>query len=135
MFILTIDWGVIFTNIILFIVGSALTILFSYATAWVNSKIKDEKLRNILSGALNIVTEGVDFVYQTYVQGLKGTDLWDENAMNTANQKALDYIKNNLSSDMIKYLEANGKDIDEWAHEQIEIVLRKAKEKSQNTNN
>lgn len=63
--------------------------------------------------AYRIINEGVIYVYQTYVEGLKGTDLWDENAKQAAQQKAFDYISKNLSSEIVKFLQQNGTVIEE----------------------
>lgn len=48
------------------------------------------------------------YVYQTYVDSLKGTDLWNDAAKETARQKAVQYINKNLSAEAIKFLEQNG---------------------------
>jgi hypothetical protein len=48
------------------------------------------------------------YVYQTYVDGLKGTDLWDDTAKDIAKQKAVDYVNKNLSVEVTKFLEKNG---------------------------
>lgn len=48
--------------------------------------------------------------------------------MKTANEKAVEYIKKNLSADMVKYLQDNGKDITTWIKEQIEIAIKKSKD-------
>lgn len=123
-----IDWGVIGTQVILYIVGALLSVLSGLAIYWVNKKVKNEKVKDILLGACGIVSDGVDFVYQTYVQGLKGTDFWDEDAMKEANAKAVEYITKNLSKEAIDYIKANGKDVSEWAKEQIEIAIKKSKD-------
>lgn len=69
------DWRQILTEIIISILGIVLTAVSGYVMAWISSKIKDEKMKRILNEALQIVSNGVDFVYQTYVEGLKGTSL------------------------------------------------------------
>ena len=69
------DWKQILTEIIISILGIVLTAVSGYVMAWINSKIKDEKMKRILNEALQTVSNGVDFVYQTYVEGLKGTSL------------------------------------------------------------
>ena len=69
------DWSQILTEIIISIRGIVLTAVSGYVMAWISSKIKDEKMKRILNEALQIVSNGVDFVYQTYVEGLKGTSL------------------------------------------------------------
>lgn len=121
------DWRQILTEIIISILGIVLTAVSGYVMAWISSKIKDEKMKRILNEALQIVSNGVDFVYQTYVEGLKGTSLWDENAMKEASSRAMEYVKANLTEDAKTFISKNGKDLAEWIKEQIEIAVQKSK--------
>ena len=119
------DWKEILTQVTISLLGIVITTVSGYVIALINSKIKDEKMKKILNDALNVVSNGVDFVYQTYVEELKGTDLWDKEAMKEASNRAMEYIKANLTAD------ANGKDNAEWIKEQIEIAIKKSKDKKQ----
>ena len=121
------DWRQILTEIIISILGIVLTAVSGYVMAWISSKIKDEKIKRILNEALQTVSNGVDFVYQTYVEGLKGTSLWDENAMKEASSRAMEYVKANLTEDAKTFISKNGKDLAEWIKEQIEIAIQKSK--------
>lgn len=121
------DWQEILTTIILSIVGTVLSGIGAFVMAWIRSKIKNDKLQVIIDDAYRIVHEGVAYVYQTYVNDLKGTDLWDKEAMNKANQKAVEYIKKNLSTETIAYVEKNGKILEEWIQEQIEVAIQERK--------
>lgn len=121
------DWKQILTEIIISVLGIVLTAVSGYIMAWINSKIQDEKMKRILNEALQTVSNGVDFVYQTYVEGLKGTSLWDENAMKEASNRAMEYIKANLTEDAKTFISKNGKDLAEWIKEQIEIAIKKSK--------
>lgn len=69
------DWQEILTTIILSIVGAVLSGIGAFVMAWIRSKIKNDKLQAIIDDAYRIVHEGVAYVYQTYVNDLKGTDL------------------------------------------------------------
>ena len=122
------DWNEILTQVILYVIGGVFTLLGGVITWWISTKVKDEKLKKTLNGALKVVSDGVDYVYQTFVQSLKGTDLWDEKAMKDAYDKAVEYINKNLSQDALNYLKENGKDIQEWIKEQIEIAIKKSKD-------
>lgn len=126
------DWNEILTQVILYVIGGVFTLLGGVVTWWISTKVKDEKLKKILNGALEVVSDGVDYVYQTFVQSLKGTDLWDEKAMKEACDKAVEYINKNLSQEALKYLTENGKDIQEWIKEQIEIAIKKSKDCNSN---
>lgn len=122
------NWQEIVTQVVLAIIGVFISALGTVITYIVNKKIKDDKAKELLKGALDVVMGGVQYTYQTYVENLKGTSLWNKEAMETANQKAVEYIKNNLSADMVKYLQDNGKDINTWIKEQIEIAIKKSKD-------
>ena len=95
------DWQKLVTDIILAVVGAAATGLFTMLMKWVNTKIKDEKIKKLITGALDIVSNGVDYVYQIYVEGLKGTDVWDAEAMQKANSMAVEYIKTRLTQEAL----------------------------------
>lgn len=122
------DWRQILTEIIISILGIVITVVSGYIIAWINSKIKDEKIKRILNDALNIVSNGVDYVYQTYVEELKGTTLWDADAMKEASNRAMEYINANLTEEAKAFISKNGKDLAEWIKEQIEIAIKKSKD-------
>ena len=69
------DWTEILTQIIISIIGLVVSGLGALAIYYIKTKVKDEQLQALLSGAHNVVANGVDFVYQTYVSNLKGTSL------------------------------------------------------------
>lgn len=119
----------IITTTVTSVVGAIVAIAGAYLVAFLKKKVKNEEVRQILTDASNIVLDGVNYVYQTYVEGLKGTDLWDANAMAEANRLASEYIKTNLPNDISIYLAAQGKNLDQWIQEQTEIAINKAKNK------
>lgn len=117
----------VLTQVIISVVGIIISGLGALTMYYIKTKITNEKLQKILSNALGVVSDGVNYVHQTYVSNLKGTDLWDEVAMKKANEQAVEYIKNNLSTEIKNYLTQNGKDIAEWIQEQIEIAINTSK--------
>lgn len=124
------DWNDLLVKIIMAVVGAALTALSTMATAFITTKIKNEKLKALLSGALTIVQDGVNYTYQTFVEEIKGTDGWTEEAKNAAVEKALAYIKTNLSAQAQEYVKSVYGDVDVWAREQIEIAIKKSKDQT-----
>ena len=122
------EWRQILTEVIISILGIVITVVSGYIIAWINSKIKDEKIKRILNDALNIVSNGVNYVYQTYVEKLKGTTLWDADAMKEASNRAMEYINANLTEEAKAFISKNGKDLAEWIKEQIEIAIKKSKD-------
>ena len=68
------------TTIVFAFISWSLTLL----TTWLKSKIKNKKIAEMLSSILNIVTNAVKAVYQTYVESIKGTDEWTVEAQKKA---------------------------------------------------
>lgn len=125
------DWQKLLTDVIISVVGLLLSGLGTWLTVLISKKIKNETVKEILNGALNIVKDGVDHTYQTYVEALKGTSFWDEKAMREAQNRAVDYIKSNLSASAIEYIKETGKTVEEWIREQIEIAIKKSKDSAE----
>ena len=125
------DWQKLLTDIIISVIGLLLSGLGTWLTVLISKKVKNDIIKEILNGALNIVKDGVDHTYQTYVEALKGTSFWDENAMKEAQNRAVDYIKSNLSASAIEYIKATGKTVEEWIREQIEIAIKKSKDSAE----
>jgi uncharacterized membrane protein YgaE (UPF0421/DUF939 family) len=117
----------IITTVILSVVGVIVSGIGAFVMAWIRSKIKNENVAKMLDDAYRIIHEGVTYVFQTYVEGLKGTDLWDDAAKQTAREKAFEYINKNLSKEVINFLEQNEKTLEEWIAEQIEIAVQQQK--------
>ena len=125
------DWQKLLTEIIISVVGLLISGLGTWLTVLISKKIKNETVKEILNGALNIVKDGVDHTYQTYVEALKGTSFWDEKTMKEAQNRAVDYIKSNLSASAIEYIKETGKTVEEWIREQIEIAIKKSKDSAE----
>lgn len=123
-------WHDLLTQLILGVAGVCISSLSLCLMRLVNNRVKNENAKRILSNALDIVVDGVTYTHQVYVEGVKGTDLWDENARSQANQKAMDYIQMNLPEEAKKFIKASGKDVEEWIQQQIEIAIQKNKNKS-----
>ena len=124
------DWNQIGTEIIISLIGLAITIIGGLLTYVINKKIKDERIRNTINQGLNVVKDGVSYVYQTYVEAIKCTDKWDDVAKKEAQDKAINYIIKNTSVEMKNYLQKNGKDLTTWVTEQIEIAIKNSKDKN-----
>lgn len=122
------NWAEILTQIILSAVGLAFSILGAVLTAWVAEKVKNEKAKKFMNEALTLVGDGVDYVYQTYVDELKHTSLWDENAKANAKAKAIEYVNNSLQPKLLEFLKNNFSDVQEWIENQIEITIQKKKD-------
>lgn len=122
--LLNVLWGVLGT------IGTALaTWLSSLLIAFLNSKIKDTKLRTWLTSVTTIVTDTVKSIYQQTVEALKNNGGFTKEAQKEAKNKALDTILNQLTPDMKKFIEKNYGDIAEWIGNQIETAIYNLKNK------
>ena len=117
------NWAEIGTQVILGIIGVLITGLGTLITILINKFVKNDKLKNILSSLNEVVQKAVSEVYQTYVEALKKDGMFDEAAQKEALNKALTTIKQNLPTDVMKWLQANYTDIDAYLKSQIEAVI------------
>lgn len=118
-----INWGNILTNIILGVVGLVISALGTFATYFISKKIKDEKLKEILSSLNTLVNKAVLEVYQTYVEGLKDKDMFDEKSQKEALNKALTIIKSEMPKEVEDWLKANYKNVDDYFKTLIESTI------------
>ena len=66
--------------------------------------MKQDNLNNIEQSVLQVVHDAVTYVSQVYVDALKTSDSWDSAAMESAREKAMEYIEDHLNADMLKFL-------------------------------
>lgn len=122
------DWQKLVTDIVIWALGLLATSGGAYLVNLIRTKVKNEKIQNILLGAVNIVQDGVDYTYQTFVENMKGTTLWDDDAKEAALNKALDYAKTNLSDKAKNLITRDYGDLEVWIKNQIEVAIKKSKQ-------
>ena len=122
-------------EIIFSAIGVIITGLASWATTvlvkWLNTKIKNKELASFSEMVVTIITNAVKYTYQSYVEGIKGTDQWTKEAQEKALQLALETAKKELTTNAVKYIENQHGDIDNYIKTLIESILYDLK----NTNN
>ena len=96
-------------------------------TEFINKKIENEKIKNGLETANNIVEQAVLYVTQTYVDELKGKDIFDAESQKTALQKAKDSAYAMFNDDILEIVQSTYGDFEEWMNTKIEEVVRKNK--------
>lgn len=125
------DW----TEIVFSLVSVVLTALASWGVskliAFLNSKIENEKAAELATDAVMAVYNAVKATYQTYVQAIKGTDMWTAEAQEKALKMALETAKASMTEEVKSYIEEHFGDLDEWLKSQTESTLYDLK----NTNN
>ena len=122
------DWQKLVTDIVIWALGLLATSGGACLVNLIRTKVKNEKIQNILLGAVNIVQDGVDYTYQTFVENMKGTTLWDDTAKEAALNKALDYAKMNLSDKAKSLITKDYGDLETWIKNQIEVAIKKSKQ-------
>lgn len=129
------DWQ----NIIIQIAAALLAAIGAWVLAKVktliNAKVKNEKARELLHGATDVVSSVVKATYQTYVESIKGTDAWTADAQKEALRRATDTAKTQMSAEVQNYIAANFGDVETWLKSQIEAKLYDLKNKPQGAQN
>lgn len=118
-------------NIISVVVTSIVIPLITFLgiklTQWLNTKIKGEKEKDLLTKITEIITNNVASTFQTFVESLKKENKFDLNAQAQALRKTKESIFNELSDEAIQYIDNNFGDFNEWITTQIEATIYKIK--------
>ncbi len=121
----------IFSDVIIGIVFGIISYLVvlirKQISDFLNKKIENENIKNGLETANNIVEQAVLCVTQTYVDELKGKDIFDSKAQNVALQKAKDSAYAMFNDDISKIIHSTYGDFDEWLNTKIEEIIQKNK--------
>ena len=105
------------------------TWLTTVGVKWLNSKIKNKELAALAETVVIIATRAVKATYQTYVESIKGTDAWTEEAQKKALHDALETAKKELSTEALAYIEKQHGNIDKYLINLIESILYDLKNK------
>lgn len=93
----------------------------------INSKIKNEKGAKCLTEASEIVLNAVRSVFQTYVESLKNSGSFDNDAQIEALNLAKNIALSQLSAEAKTYISSNFGDLNEWLIISIEAGINKLK--------
>lgn len=96
-------------------------------TQWLNSKIKDDKAKALLSQANGIVLDAVRTVFQTYVEALKKEGSFDAKAQEAALGKAKAIVLSELTEELKSFVADNYGDLMAWVTNAIEASIYKLK--------
>lgn len=114
-------------NVILSAVSIAVTGLVGWGvkalTTWLNTKIKDSQINTCLSQLTVIVSDAVMSVFQMFVATLKKNGKFDQVAQTEAKNAALEIIKTQLTPELIKFIQNNYGDLEQWLNTKIEAVI------------
>lgn len=123
----------ILLNVLSVIVTAVILPLISYAGArlvtYLNSKIKDENHKILLTTATDIVINAVRSVFQTYVDSLKASGSFDAQAQTQALTKAKDITLSQMTDEVKTFIDKNYGSIDAWLTTTIEATINLIKNK------
>ena len=111
--------SVLLTAVILPLISIAGTQLIKF----INSKIKNNELAKQLATATTIVTNAVRVVFQTYVDALKKSGSFDNDAQAEALTRAKNIALSQITEDTKSYIEENYGDFNNWLTIQIEASI------------
>lgn len=113
---------------LLAVAGTALTTwLVATITNWLNKKIKDKKLADIMTSLTTLVMTVVEKTYQTVVQTLKEQNSFDKHAQELIKANAVNEIKRQLTVEQKEYIDSLGMKVEEWISLQIEAMIYQLK--------
>lgn len=111
--------------------GAIVTGLLSWLTTllvnWLNSKIKDQKLKTFMTKFTELVSSCVNALTQTTVDELKKAGKFDKEAAENIKAECIKLIGGQLSEDMKKFIEENFGDVEEYISTQIENFIYTSK--------
>ena len=123
----------ILLNILSVVVTSIILPLLTYAgtrlIAYLNSKIKDENYKILLTTATDIVVNAVRSVFQTYVESLKASGNFDSEAQLIALNKAKDISLEQMTDEVKEFISKNYGSVDAWLTTTIESTINLIKNK------
>ena len=119
----------IFWSALGLIVTGLVSWFLSALTAWLNTKIENEKVAKYLTAITSIVGTSVKEVFQTYVEALKKGNGFTAECQKKALDLALSKAKAALNDDLIGYISSTYGDIEQFLISQIESTIYSLKQK------
>ena len=123
----------ILLNILSVVITSIVLPLLTYAgtrlIAYLNSKIKDENYKILLTTATDIVVNAVRSVFQTYVESLKASGSFNAEAQLIALNKAKDIALEQMTDEVKEFISKNYGSVDAWLTTTIESTINLIKNK------
>ena len=97
--------------------------LTSVIISWLNTKIKDQKLRTLTTKLTELISSCVNALTQTTVEELKKAGKFDAEAAKKIKEECIKLIKTQLSEDLKKFIMETYGDLDEYLSTQIENFI------------
>jgi len=114
-------------NMLIGVLGSILTGLVGWAffllRAWINKKFKDQEEVKLLSEITMIIEDGICEVNQIFVESLKKTGKFDEEAQKKAKELCMGIINGKLNDAMKALIEKLYGNVNEYISGKIEALI------------
>lgn len=99
------------------------TWLTTFVVGLLNQKIKDKKLARWSSELFQIIMSAVQTVFQSFVDTMKKSGQWNEEAAKEAKERAYNIIVSQLSTELRDYITSNFGEMKEYLMNQIEAMI------------
>lgn len=117
------DWKQLLLEVALGVLAVLGSWVLAKVKTLINTKVKNEKARELLNAATSAVSSTVKATYQTYVENIKGTDAWTVEAQKLALAKAAEAAKAQMSAEVQAYIKENYGDVETWLTNAIEAEI------------
>ena len=114
--------NIIYSVISIIATGIA-SLIVAKVSQWLNAKIKDKKLAEAMTQILSIVEGCVKEVFQTFVDSLKKEGKFDKEKQQEAFDKCKEKIKSQLSLELVKFIQDNFGDVENYISSLIESTI------------
>lgn len=113
----------VLTVLVISVILPLVSVIGGYLTNWLSSKIGNEKAKNLVSKAQEIVASAVQAVFQTYVDSLKKAGSFDKKNQLIALNKAKDIALNQMTNEVRQCIIRNYGNLDIWLNTKIEATI------------
>ena len=133
------EWNVVLICVVVSIVVPIIAGLLAWGISvlkkLVNEKIDNATLREVLNDGLTVLENSVKYTYQTYVEGMKDKDIFDEAAQKQALQMAKNKALSMLSDGFINMIKDMYGDVNNWLETNIESTIYTLKNSNKTVDN
>lgn len=117
-------------NVLYAVITAAVPVLTGFLCKWLaslyennKSKIKNEKVQNILGQVTDMITATVETTTSTYVKGLKAENLFTGEAHKEAFNKTFEAVKKQLTEESLGIIVEVYGDVDTYLTNKIEQAV------------
>lgn len=120
-------WLTIISTVVTVVILPLITLAGNKLIGWLGTKLKNEKAVGYIQKATTIVLNAVKSVFQTYVDSLKKSGTFNEEAQKTALGQCKVIIHAQLTDDVKAFLTEAYGDFEVWVNTQIEASINTLK--------